>query len=222
MLDSMDFRLCVRRNLRVTIFDSPRDCKCLLAEVDVYGDHALSCKPDGGVVGRHDAICRVIHRLIREALYDCATELTYDLPGAGKKTYRADLVVVMPIPGVTTRKALLDVTVINPTAKYLAKAASKDPEVAMNAGIDSKHYKIDVEKINVLGFDFLPLSFEATGGFDANTENACLFFLGEKAKFQNREFAEVSAEFWHSLSIVIQRWTAHMIRNRLYEATTQV
>lgn len=52
------------------------------------------------------------------------------------------------------------------------------------------------------------------------TEKDCLFFLSEKAKFRNRDFTEVSAEFWHILSITMQRWNAHMIRSRIaYQAT---
>lgn len=87
----------------------------------------------------------------------------------------------------------------------------------MNEGIKRKNDEVDVERINELGYDFLPLSFEATGGFDVRTEKACLYFLSEKAKIQNRELTEVTAEFWQTLSIIMQRWSAHMIRSRMAE-----
>ena len=212
MMDGFDFQLCVRRALRVPIFRDTIQCTCG-SEITPFGDHTLSCKPGGGVVHRHDDGYRVITKLIRSSLMSCEVESTQVFPNGG--TYRADIVIVQPIPGVTTRKALFDFTVTNGSAPYLADASAKAPEVAMKEGIKRKNKQIDVKSIKELGYDFVPLSFEAAGGFDNKTETVCLYLLSEKAKIHNRDLSEVVAEFWQELSVTMQRSNSHMIRARL-------
>ena len=85
----------------------------------------------------------------------------------------------------------------------------------MKEGIKRKNKQIDVKSIKELGYDFVPLSFEAAGGFDNKTETVCLYLLSEKAKIHNRDLSEVVAEFWQELSATMQRSNSHMIRARL-------
>jgi hypothetical protein len=137
------------------------------------------------------------------------------VPVGGEKTYSPDIVIAQPLMGVTTRKSALDLTVTNGFAPYQLKAAAKSPLAPANYGQNHKRHEIPVEALERLGFDFIPLSFEVSGGCTVETEKLIHAVLAEKARIVNIPFSEVVTEFWQLLSITMQRANAEMIRRRL-------
>jgi len=212
IMDGRDFQLVVRRALRVEIFTSPLKCDCGHV-IDSFGDHCLHCMLHGGVVQRHNDAYRLIAGLARDAYHSVEIESTKTFPDGS--TYRPDLVMTKPIPGLTLRKTACDLTITNGFAPYLVDITSKRPGEAIEQGIKRKIRNVDVDALDKQGYDFLPFSFEETGGFDSKTERFCFYLLNEKAKLRNRVLSEVCAEFWQSLSLSIHRSNSHMIRNKL-------
>ena len=76
-MDGNDFRFMVRRSLRVPIISEPMNCNDCQGspEINVFGDHCLSCKPGGGVVHRHNDAYRVILQTAKEAHLTCSAEV---------------------------------------------------------------------------------------------------------------------------------------------------
>jgi hypothetical protein len=182
-------------------------------DVNVFGDHCLSCMPGGGVVKRHDGIYREIVRCCRDALLPCSTEVTETFADAS--TYRADIVVSQPIPGVSTRQTAFDFTITNLFAPtYLSKAA-KTPGYAIAKGVKRKQKEVNIAGLDERGYDFKALSFESTGGCNDDTDRFVNYILSEKAMVHNKPFSELVSEFWTLISILLQRSNAQMIRKRL-------
>ena len=216
-LEPNEFRFAVRRSLRVEIFSSaflcPEHKTGEQFDINVFGDHCLSCMPGGGVVHRHDDAYREIVRITRQALLSCSTEVTETF--ADGSTYRADIVISQPIPGMSTRQTAFDFTITNSFAPtYLSKAA-KTPGYAIEKGIKRKSREVNIEGLHERGYDFKALSFECTGGCSDDTERLVNYILSEKAMVHNKPFSELVSEFWTLISVLIQRSNAQMIRKRL-------
>ena len=84
-----------------------------------------------------------------------------------------------------------------------------------NSGHNHKMNEVPVEVLDKLGYDFIPLSFEASGGCTPEAEKLINAILVEKSRMTSIPFSEVVSDFWQLLSITLQRSNAHMIRRRL-------
>ena len=216
-MNPVEFRFCVRRSLRVLIFPQaflcPEHKQGERFDINVFGDHCLHCMPGGGVVHRHDDTYREFVRSSRQALLSCSTEVTETF--ANGSTYRADIVMTQPIPGLTTQKVALDFTLTNNFAPTYFNQAAKTSGYAIDKGIERKLKEVNVEELKLKGYDFKILSFESTGGCNADTEKLVNYILSENALVHNKPFSELVSEFWTVISVLIQRSNAQMICKRL-------
>jgi hypothetical protein len=213
MSDVMDFQIQVRRSLRVPIIPTPILCpKCKTHVMNVYGDHAVHCPSEGVLVARHNGTSHKVVLPLRAGLIGAIVETKVIL--SETESYRPDITLSEPIPGLTQRKTAMDITIANPFASYMIKRTSKGPLVAALNGTKRK-VKENKERLDSKGYDFLALSFEATGGCTEETEQCLLYILSQKAIVHNLQFSEVCSEFWQSLSCFMQRANARAIRERV-------
>ena len=169
--------------------------------------------PGGGVVHRHNDSYREFVRICRQALLSCSTEVVETF--SDSSTYRADIVIYQPIPGLTTRKAAFDFTLTNLFAPTYLSMAAKTTGHAIKKGMDRKNQEVNIEGLKERGYDFKTLSFETTGGCNDDTERLVNYILSEKALVHNKPFSELVSEFWTQISILIQRSNAQMISKRM-------
>ena len=96
------------------------------APLDVHGDHALISMNQGTVVKRHNDLYRLFVMMGREGLVSIQTERELIFL-KDKSTWKADLVIMNGIPGLTGLPAALDLTVICNFNKTTVNRTAKEP-----------------------------------------------------------------------------------------------
>jgi hypothetical protein len=134
---------------------------------------------------------------------------------ANGKTYRADIVISQPIPGLTKRKGAFDFTITNLFAPTYIDGAAKESGYAIKKGVERKTPADLMKELSDRGYDFKAISFETTGGCNDDAERLINHILAEKALVHNKPLSELVSEFWTLISILIQRSNAQMISKRL-------
>jgi hypothetical protein len=190
---------------------------CKVEDLDVYGDHALICMKEGGVVHRHNDAYRVF---VEEARTGCIPlNVEREIPITAKTTYKADILLPYGIPGLSSRRTALDLTITTNFNNTMVKKAAKSDLAAALSGEKRKEY--DHEKdLNEVGYDFIPLAFEATGGHSPELLPIVHYFVAQKALMTGVPFTELSVNFWQRLSVGLQKSNATAIlwrRKRLIE-----
>ena len=111
--ESNQFSVALRYWLGIPIFNSTCKCRCRQI-IDVFGDHATTCKAGGGPIHRHD--------LIRDAIFECCNmagiSASKEITGyqAGQKDRVGDVVLNSFDHG---REMLVDATCWSPL--YVAR-----------------------------------------------------------------------------------------------------
>jgi len=208
-MDGRAFQLCVRRSLRVDIFPEDHYSRELLCAVNVFGDEALSAMKEGGVVQRHNELNKVIANEARDASLGMSVD-TQTLALSRNETYRPDILLAMPLPGITTRPTALDLVVTNPFAKTEINRAAKEPLSAASRGHERK-LRENEDRLGKAGFDFLPMAFETTGGHMPTVATVMHYILGQKALIMDLPFGEITSNFWQRFSVTLQRMQATML-----------
>ena len=207
-----NFQLMMKRSLRIPIIRAPALCPlCKLAEFDIHGDHALSCASEGFVVHRHDDIKLAVRQLALEAGQNWRVE--EKIPLKGRESRAIDLFCPDAIPGSSHRTTCLDVTVTNDFGGTAIKGAAKNPGDAALRGEERKNSEY-AQLLANSGYDFIPLSFSATGGCTPKTQQVIKWLIHQKAIVSNTPVSEVAAPFWQKISTIIHRSAAVSIKRR--------
>ena len=161
---------------------------------------------------RHNAIVRVF---LDEARAGALTVKHENVLQLGlDQTYKADLVLMEPIPGFTALPTALDATVSNPFAQSLVRKAAATPLAAAEDGNARKKAENDARLLKA-GFSFIPLAFEATGGHAPEVETVVHYLAERKAAVTGLPFSQLTALIWQRLAVTLQHNNALMILERM-------
>ena len=137
-------------------------------------------------------------------LVPCRREITVALEKGPLKNYKTDLIFENPIPGLTSRRTLADVTFRNEFAPTYLIEASKELGAAAAMGERTKdlQYKAALSANN---FDFLPLALDRMGYARPLVEVLANYLIAQRALIKGTTFAESALEFWQTLSFTIHK-----------------
>jgi hypothetical protein len=181
---------------------------CGKAELDAYGDHVISCPDTGHVVQTHDAYRDLLQHWCRMAGIETQREVTLTLKGGS--TYKADLMLVLGIPGVTVNQVVLDVTFRSPFTKTGLKKASRWSGAAAEMGEDSKNNRL-LAALKESNYTFYPVAVETLGGIGEECAPFMNYLLSQLHYRLRKPFHEVASVFWQSLSVLVQRMKSNRI-----------
>jgi hypothetical protein len=208
-MDGHAFQLCACRSLRVPLYPPRHYSSLLFCDVNPFGDEALSAMKEGGVVQRHNELNKVIAREARHALLGASVD-DQAIPLPNNETYRPDILFSMPFPGLTTRPTALDLVVTSNFAKTEIKRAAKEPLSAARSGHERK-LRENSDRLDKVGFDFLPMALETTGGHMPTVVSVMHHILGQKAIVKDLPFGELTSAFWQRFSVTQQKTQATML-----------
>lgn len=198
------------------IFPKSGTCKCCCKEqLDIYGDHAVICMPEGDVVHRHNLVYDLFVQEARAG--GIGVKVEHEIFLNHDRSYRADFVTSYGIPGLTERTTCFDLTISCPlNGSNVSQAGRKDLYTAMQA--EARKNKKHKENLEQVKYDFIPLAFETTGGHSPNVTPVVHYLLDQKAKMTGIPFNDLASRFWQHLSITLQSANAAAIQRRLKES----
>lgn len=214
LMDGRTFQIAALCSVGAKIMEKEIECPvCEKASLDVYGDHALVCMNSGTVVHRHNDLYRLFVNMGREGLLSIQPEKELFFP-QDQSTWKADLVMVSGVPGLTSQPTAFDLVVTCNFSKTMLNRAAKEPLAAAMSGEDRKMKEFD-EKVRSIGYEFIPLAFETTGGHSPTVAPFAHYLIRQKSLMRNLPFGEVSNHFWQLLSVVLQKSNAQAILQRI-------
>jgi hypothetical protein len=216
-MDPDIFQIAALFSIGATILPEEQCPVCKNDDLDAYGDHALICKKEAGVVQRHNDAYRVF---VREARYGCVPiNVESEIQITSDRTYKADILLPYGIPTLSSRRTALDLTVTtNFNSTMVKKAAKTDLAAALDG--EKRKEREHESALEALGYDFFPLAFEATGGHSPDILPIVHYFVSQNALMTGVPFTELSVNFWQRLSVGLQKSNATAIlmrRKRLIE-----
>lgn len=161
-LSDLEFRLCLRYWLGLPM-SSEDDAQCPVCEVnvDVMGDHLVTCRGNGDLIHRHDSLWNVIHSAAQSAALAPRMECPSLIPNSSSRP--AD--ILLPCWKLA-RPAALDVTVILPVQQLTIVQASVNQGYAFSVAEDRK-YRSHYNDCSQAGVLFIPLAMETFGGWSS-------------------------------------------------------
>ena len=213
LMNAKTFQIAAQYSVGAPILEKEILCPiCKKAPLDVHGDHALICMNHGTVVNRHNDLYRHLVKTGREGLVSIQTER--ELIFLDKTTWKADLLILKGIPGLTSLPTALDLTVTCNFNKTTVNRSAKEPLAAAMSGETRKMKEFD-RKVKEIGYEFVPLAFETTGGHSPTVAPVAHYLITQKALMKNIPFGEVSNSFWQLLSVTMQKANALAILERI-------
>jgi hypothetical protein len=154
-VDPVSFRMALKYSVGIPLLLTERSCPDCSKMMDVYGDHASTCKVSSGSIDKHNSIVRALHNVMVDAKINCSMEAS--APGQKTKQRPGDI-FVPDFDG--NGDAYFDVSVINTCCSSHISRSSKGPLCGAQIRYDQK-----VAKYPDLGRQFKPLVVEAFGGW---------------------------------------------------------
>ncbi len=206
-LDPLQFRCAIQLKVGADIIKDDQRCKECGAKLDNKGDHGLVCSSGTGRIFRHDKVSVALSKLLHEAKQDHVLELTH-LTGDNKER-PGDIF----IENWTNREDIaVDIGIVCPMANSYKTTASKERFSAakqMFARKDSKYSR----KCEGIGFKYLPLVAETTGGWSSESKEFFNTLAGKLACVTGEDIARVKNRIFKRLSIASERSNAIAILN---------
>jgi hypothetical protein len=181
----------------------PRKCRCG-RDMDIWGDHALSCKAGGGVVHRHNTIQKVLCGFCSDAGMQPLKELSdYRLHA---KDRIGDLVLPHEDYG---RELLIDVTCWNPLYYPRLNMSSVSPLHTAKMAHKDKIEKRDLDDDHRIATQFgrlkyVPFAVDTFGGRTPQANDLMRRIAQELSVKQSKSFAECLGLVKMRVSIAIQ------------------
>ena len=214
--ESNQFSVALRYWLGIPIFNST--CKCRCGQIiDVFGDHATTCKVGGGPIHRHD--------LIRDAIFECCNmagiSASKEITGyqAGQKDRVGDVVLNSFDHG---REMLVDVTCWSPL--YLPRiqhsAASSKYTVS-----EAHSFKLKSRNTNQEGrikttkgmVAFMPFACDTFGGSCPEATKLLHSIALEMSLKHNNSKAFCLSRISTRVSVAIQQGNSFCLINKLID-----
>jgi hypothetical protein len=181
-LDDQSLGLLLKYWMGIPIFAQRATCHCGMT-LDMYGDHALHCKNKGNITHRHDHVRDIFFRFLQIASVPVSKEVVGFK--AGQKSRVGDLILYFGGNGLNTdSQCLFDVTIYSSLYDNRLQNSSVERESTAELSVRSKlHYR----HADPNGFietscglrKFVPLGFEALGGFSSNSKRFVDFIATE-------------------------------------------
>jgi hypothetical protein len=201
-----EMRCLLLRHLGLPLSGSPRSCpRCHTQELDVYGDHAISCATGGDRIHRHDALRDRLHGFISAAGLTATVEERNIVASSSRRP--GDIFIRNWTMG---RPAALDVTVTSPLQASLVSRAAEIDGAAANVRETSKDVK-NAEACDEAGVDFIPLAVETFGGWAPQARAAIKKIAGYWGARKGRPREKAVNEVHQTLSVTLQRGNAAMM-----------
>ena len=168
----------------------------------------------GDVVHRHNDLYRHFVAEGRAAMISLSIETP--ILKSAEDSYRPDIILSRGIPGYSDKPLGLDLTVTCPLNKTLIQTASKQELYAACKAAALKD-RLQKDDLDNLGYSFMPLAFETTGGHTEEVTTLVHYIAKEKQLMTGIPFSENVTRLWELLSTTLQRANAFAIKKRYYE-----
>ena len=170
-IDAPLFRVALRRRLRVPVFNQEECCPCCGEQMDIWGDHCLSCCCAGDRVVRHNDVRNVVYNECRAAGLRTEKEKAGLLPPRAAeeglppcRSARRPADVWQP-QGPSGGQEAWDFTVGSGMSPHLLELSARSPEEVIAIFEERKRLHLDTSRLcSDSGFLFCPMVLEAHGG----------------------------------------------------------
>jgi hypothetical protein len=204
-----EFQISLKISLGAKVLPDGALCPfCKKVKIDPFGDHVLSCADTGHIVHTHNAYRDQLIAWCRLAGITVQKEVKVKLKDGS--TYRADIVLPTGIPGYTSQTLLLDVTFRSPFTETGLRRSSKWSGGVAEMGEEQKD-SILLDCLRESNYAFLPIAVETLGGIGYECAPFTNYLLTQLYYRLRQPFQEVAAQFWQSLSVLVQRLKSNRI-----------
>ena len=149
-----EFPVALKYRLGVKLYENERKCPFgKSGNLDVMGNHAVSCKGHGDMISRHD---RIRDKIISAFSVALISHLWTERFNSRQQLQTGRNFFPVSNAG---QPATLDITVTSPLQSSLIINASEKSGFALSAAED-REYKQYTQKCSEVGFQFMPLAFE--------------------------------------------------------------
>jgi hypothetical protein len=210
-LDNQSLGLILKYWMGVPIFAERVKCHCN-ASLDIYGDHAMHCKKSNHITKRHDHVRDILYRFLQISSVQVEKELVgYK---AGEKSRVGDLILPFGGNGLNTdTECLYDVSIYSSLYSERLHNSSKVRESAAEQAVRAK---LTARRANQDGIidtalgprKFIPLGFEALGGFSKNSQTLVDFIASEWSMKSGLQKSTAKNLIITKISMGIQRGNA--------------
>ncbi len=203
-IDPCAFRMLLKFNLGLPLFEGMHDCPDCSKSQDNYGYHALSCKIAAAPIHRHDSLVNCIADALRKAKIPCDTNVGSTTQ---QNNERPGDIFINDFDRFGD--AYFDLSVVNIFAKAYFQRASKG--VLQGSRIRFNQKKA---KYADLGPRMKPLVVECTGGWDSFSLDY-LKSIAESIAARSRKTAKLTLNsLLASLSCRLQRHQGTLLVRR--------
>jgi hypothetical protein len=208
-LDNQSFTLLLKYWLGIPIFSTNSKCRLCGSTLDIFGDHALHCKKKGNIVRRHDHVRDVLFNFLNIASIQAKKEIVGYL--AGEKSRVGDIVLPFGGSGLQTNtECLYDVTIFSSLYIDRINNSSMEKESTAELAVRSKLTKRKADGLGLIDTSkgkrkFIPLGFEALGGFSFNSKKFVDYIAMEWSSKSGVDKSIAKAAIVSKVSMAIQR-----------------
>jgi hypothetical protein len=203
------FRSLLKFHSGMPFKDTPIDCpetKCK-ATMDIYGDHAISCKATGECIGKHNKLVQKIAGFARRGRINLLIE---------ERVERDRLGDLMFVDWTRNQDKYFDLSVVSSTCPSYRNAAAANVGGAIKIRVVRKmeRYRARIEESNLL---FLPLVVESLGGWDVDAIKLLKEVAARVAEEESSNKCIVMKGMMTQLSVCLQKMNGAMIKNRVFD-----
>ena len=160
-LADWEFRLCMRYWLGLQIVEEDTLCAVCGCTSDVMGDHYVTCRGNGDLIRKHDALRDVLYTAACSAALAPKKEMPALIPGSLSRP--ADIYLPCWSRG---KPAALDVSVISPVQALTVEEAAVTQGYSLAVREQQKRRCHD-NACHEAGIHFIPLAVETFGGWSS-------------------------------------------------------
>ena len=175
---------------------------CKQKTLDEYGDHALSCKYMGDVIGRHDAVRDALDEIAKEAGFQCFKEV-------GVMRDRMGDVVIRNFN--MGRDLFVDVSVAHTLCPSYVDRSAKNALSAASLRVEQKNKKFEAQSEVV---NFKAFVVETLGGIHKDAVEILKKIADIVAVGTFMEPHKVLQRLQTKISMVLQRGNARLLAAR--------
>lgn len=208
-LDNQSFTLLLKYWFGIPIFSEMSKCSLCGSSLDVFGDHALHCKKKGNIIRRHDHVRDVLFNFLTIASIQAKKELVGYI--AGEKSRVGDLVLPFSGSGLQAHtECLYDVSIFSSLYINRLQSSSERKEYTAELAVLTKLRNRKADNSSLIQTSrgkrkFIPLGFEALGGFSSNSKKFVDFIAFEWSSKSGIDKSTAKNAIISKVSMAIQR-----------------
>ena len=203
-IDAAPFRLLLKFSLGMPVLQTPQPCPDCGAIMDIFGDHAVTCRTAGGVIDKHNSIVKCLAAKMKMVGINCS----YEVMNLNHDSRQRPGDIFIPEFDVFG-DGYLDVSVINTTCSSYLTQSSKGQ--LFGAEI---RYSMKSKKYPDLGPRFKPLVVESTGGWHRYSMDVLKLIAGHIASRCTTQTSSVLNNLLMGCSFALQKHLGTMMVRR--------